>query len=89
MQTQLHFHINSVNKQITSLQEERKARRSNRPDQFAAFSAGGLDGIDIEALKKAELQARVERLRKAGWKRERFDVERYQKLCDQALAELD
>lgn len=56
---------------------------------FAAFSAGGIDGMDMGELRKAELKARIERLRETGWKRERFDAERYQKLCDRALAELD
>lgn len=45
--------------------------------------------MDMEEMKKAELKARVERLRVNGWKRERFDAERYQRLCEQALAELE
>lgn len=88
MQTQLRYHVASVNKQITVLQEVRKARRSNRPTLFAAFSVGGIDGMDMVEMKKAELKARIERLRETGWKRERFDAERYQRLCGHALAEL-
>jgi hypothetical protein len=88
MQAQLRYHIVSVTKQITTLQEVRRARRSNQPNLFAAFSAGGIDGMDMDELRKAELKARVERLRETGWK-ERFDAQRYQNLCEQALAELD
>lgn len=89
MQTQLRYHIGSVNAQIVTLQEVRKARRSNRPNLIAAFSAGGIDGVDMSELKKIDLKARRERLREAGWKRERFQGEKYRRLCEQALAELE
>jgi hypothetical protein len=89
MQAQLRYHIVSVTKQLTTLQEVRRARRSNQPNLFAAFSAGGIDGMDMNELRKAELKARVERLRETGWKKERFDAQRYQNLCEQAFAELD
>jgi hypothetical protein len=78
-----------MNSQIVTLQEMRKARRSNRPNLFAAFSAGGIDGMDMAELRKVELKARIERLREAGWKRGRFDGEKYRRLCEQALAELE
>lgn len=89
MQAQLRYHIVSITKQITILQEVRRAGRSNQPNLFAAFSAGGIDGMDMDELRKAELKARVERLRETGWKKERFEAQRYQNLCEQALAELD
>lgn len=89
MQTQLRYHIGSVNTQIVTLQELRKARRSNRPNLFAAFSASGIDGMDMMELRRVDLKARIEKWREVGWKRERFNGEKYRKLCEQALAELD
>ncbi|MCJ1382832.1 hypothetical protein MMC17_005945 [Xylographa soralifera] len=38
--------------------------------------------------KVSDRQARIEKLKANGWKRERFRPERYQDLCAQALAEL-
>jgi hypothetical protein len=89
MRTQICYHVGSVTKQITAVKEVREARCSKRPIMFEAFSAGGIDGMNIEEMKKAELKDRIERLRERGWKRERFDAERYQRLCEQTLAELD
>ena len=41
-----------------------------------------------EASKAADKKERVQRLKACGWKRERFEPERYMKLCATALAEL-
>lgn len=41
-----------------------------------------------EEAKAADIKARVLRLRAVGWRRERFRPERYQDLCEAALAEL-
>lgn len=41
-----------------------------------------------EAGRAAEKQARIERLRKNGWVRKRFDSSRYQELAREVLAEL-
>jgi hypothetical protein len=40
---------------------------------------------DLRALDR---RARIERLRKNGWQRKRFDASRYEELCDNAMAEL-
>jgi hypothetical protein len=41
---------------------------------------------DLRALDK---QARIERLRRDGWQRKRFDASRYERLCEAVLAELN
>ncbi len=41
-----------------------------------------------EDLRILDRQARIERLRKSGWQRKRFDARRYEELCDAAMAEL-
>ncbi|KAK4251974.1 hypothetical protein C7999DRAFT_27663 [Corynascus novoguineensis] len=38
--------------------------------------------------KNQDRQARIERLRKNGWQRKRFDATRYEELCEAVLAEL-
>ncbi|KAH8602546.1 hypothetical protein B0O99DRAFT_679540 [Bisporella sp. PMI_857] len=87
LHTQLHYHIGSVSAQIRTLNLMRKARRSNLPNLFEVGGLG-IDGIDADEIKRVDLRARIERLKEAGWRRERFNPERYQNLCDNALEEL-
>jgi len=56
---------------------------------FNDLASGGIEGVDKEEMRRVELRARIARLKEGGWKRERFDGEKYQVLCDKALAELD
>jgi hypothetical protein len=42
-------------------------------------------GEEARALDRA---ARIERLRRSGWQRKRFDAARYEELCEAVLAEL-
>ncbi|KAK1834834.1 hypothetical protein QBC39DRAFT_10985 [Podospora conica] len=44
--------------------------------------------VDNEELRRADRQARIERLRKNGWQRKRFDARRYEELCETVLLEL-
>lgn len=44
---------------------------------------------NAEATRAAEKQARIERLRKNGWVRKRFDGRRYEELAKEVLAELE
>lgn len=46
-----------------------------------------MEGVSREEVLKVELQERIRRLKEQGWKRERFNGERYQVLCERALAE--
>jgi hypothetical protein len=41
-----------------------------------------------EEARALDRQARIERLRKNGWRRKRFDAARYEELCEAVLAEL-
>ncbi|KAK3394190.1 hypothetical protein B0H63DRAFT_39220 [Podospora didyma] len=41
-----------------------------------------------EDLRALDRQARIERLRKNGWQRKRFDARRYEELCETVLSEL-
>ncbi|KAK0631985.1 hypothetical protein B0T14DRAFT_420364 [Immersiella caudata] len=43
---------------------------------------------DSDELRKVDRQARIERLRKNGWQRKRFDARRYEELCETVMSEL-
>ncbi|KAK0657339.1 hypothetical protein B0T16DRAFT_320149 [Cercophora newfieldiana] len=43
---------------------------------------------DSDDLRKVDRQARIERLRKNGWQRKRFDARRYEELCETVMSEL-
>ncbi|KAF8863435.1 hypothetical protein BDZ45DRAFT_686034 [Acephala macrosclerotiorum] len=96
--TQLQYHISSIHSQISLLSQVRRSRRSALPSQFTGFEKGvglgigfsgsmGMEGVSREEVLKVELQERIRRLKEQGWKRERFNGERYQVLCERALAE--
>ncbi|KAK0731650.1 hypothetical protein B0H67DRAFT_640014 [Lasiosphaeris hirsuta] len=50
-------------------------------------STPSVDG-EMDDLRKMDRQARIERLRKNGWQRKRFDGRRYEELCDAVMSEL-
>jgi hypothetical protein len=89
LSTQLEYHISSIHSQIGHLSQVRKARRSNLPTQFSEFEERsiGMEGVSREEMLKVELRERIRRLKETGWKRERFDGERYRVLCERALME--
>lgn len=41
-----------------------------------------------DELRALELQTRIERLRGKGWQRPRFNAQRYQTLCETAMADM-
>ena len=43
---------------------------------------------DSDELRKLDRHARIERLRKNGWQRKRFDSRRYEELCETVMSEL-
>lgn len=57
------------------------------PDMLAEMSSVRLDARD--KLRALDRQVRIDRLRKSGWQRKRFDPTRYQELCDAVMAELN
>jgi hypothetical protein len=82
LSTQLKFHISSIHTQISLLSSVRKGRRSG-----ISFTGG--DGLDRKEMKKVEIKERIRRLKEGGWKRERFEGERYRVLCQMALEEVE
>ena len=47
-----------------------------------------MEDLSREEVMKIELRERINRLKERGWKRERFDGERYRVLCEEALGEV-
>ncbi|KAL3419015.1 hypothetical protein PVAG01_09236 [Phlyctema vagabunda] len=89
---QLTYHKTVVSNHIESITAQRKARRSDTSQIFGGFSNGILSSSDFggsDETKRADLQSRIQRLKERGWKRERFHGDRYKKLCDLALSELN
>ncbi|KAL8864033.1 MAG: hypothetical protein Q9174_007485, partial [Haloplaca sp. 1 TL-2023] len=76
--TMLQGHIASVDNLVKDVQTVQANRHVKR---LASF------GADKEA-RSADLRERIVRLRASGWKRTRFRPEKYQDLCEVALAEL-
>lgn len=74
----LRGHQDAVDRLISSVQDSQANRHVKKLPSFSA---------DKEA-RAADLKQRTVRLRASGWKRERFRPERYQDLCETALAEL-
>ena len=42
----------------------------------------------VEEFRPLDKQARIERLRKIGWQRKRFNARKYEELCEAVMAEL-
>jgi len=72
-----------INKHITSIASYRRfvEAAQDREHRFGALSANN----DMATEEKL---ARIARGRANGWKRSRFNSQRYQELCDRALGEL-
>ncbi|MCJ1226063.1 hypothetical protein MMC12_002712 [Toensbergia leucococca] len=72
-------HIHTINALIASTEQA----QANRYTAKRIASAG-----DDEETRAADKRARIERMRKEGWVRERFCPDKYRDLCQRALAEL-
>lgn len=88
---QLTYHVTSIHSQIATLSDVRRIRRSNLPNlvfEGGREASGAMEGVNREEVRSVELRERINRLKERGWKRERFNPERYQVLCGKALVEV-
>ncbi|KAK3310163.1 uncharacterized protein B0T15DRAFT_488852 [Chaetomium strumarium] len=78
LRAQLARHSTSLDQLLSS------ATAASHPQSDAGSEATG------ETTRKGTLdrQARIERLRRTGWQRKRFDARRYEELCEAVLAEM-
>jgi hypothetical protein len=72
-------HIRTIDTLIQATQEAQVARHTVK--RMATYG-------DDEDARARDLKARIARLKAGGWRRERFVPEKYQDLCEEALAEL-
>lgn len=72
-------HLQTIDELIQRTEE---AQRLRQTDERVAFCG------DDEEAKQADLRARILRLKQGGWRRERFQPEKYEQLAEMALAEL-
>ena len=88
---QLTYHVTSIHSQIATLSNVRRTRRSNLPNLFFEGdreASSAMEGVSREEVRLVELRERIKRSKEQGWKRERFNPERYQILCGKALVEV-
>ena len=78
----LYSHIEDVNNAITATEEVQRARRENGI-KGVMFE----DSVDEEGQKRRRRE-RIEKLRKDGWRGERFWGKRYQRVAERAESEL-
>lgn len=75
----LSHHIQAVDELIRSAKEARAHRHAGKRITSCTGDEQG---------RKADLRARVLRLKMSGWERRVFEGERYRLLCERALGEL-
>ncbi|KAH8889553.1 hypothetical protein GQ53DRAFT_600533, partial [Thozetella sp. PMI_491] len=84
------FMARSVSRYCETL-ADLKTQLANHAASLHESRRGSIIGplvAEKEDLRVLDRQARIERLRKSGWQRKRFDARRYEELCDAVMAEL-
>lgn len=59
-----------------------------KKDFISAIVSNPESSVASEELRALDRQARIAKLRQNGWQRKRFDASRYERLCNDVLAEL-
>ena len=83
LKTQIMGHLASVEELLSTPVSPLQAAGTANSDEKKS------QAVDSEELRRLERKARIERLRKTGWQRKRFDARRYEELCDAVMAELN
>lgn len=83
LRSQIASHSHNLDELMGSPSKGAEAASLHSP----ALSHSSLDSASEEMLA-LDRQARIERLRRQGWHRKRFDASRYERLCNDVLAEL-
>lgn len=80
-------HLSGLRRQFSRHAASLSETLSKPPSAVAAVSRSR-SGKTVEELKALDKKVRIERLRRSGWQRQRFDARRYEELCEAVLAEL-
>ena len=87
-------HLSSLQTHLASHSEQLKAALERRtPRASEVLLQGRRHSADLSLdpsndFRVFDRQARIERLKKSGWQRKRFDARRYEELCNAVMAEL-
>jgi hypothetical protein len=92
LRTQLVRHSTSLDQLLSAssfsaTDHHHHQQRDNLAGQ--SVKANSSSSSSAEELRALDRRARIERLRKCGWQRKRFDARRYEELCEAAMAELN
>ncbi|KAG5984223.1 hypothetical protein E4U55_005581 [Claviceps digitariae] len=85
------FHTRSVHRFCTILSSLRRQITSHMTTldiEIAACQIPTAPVFTSPEMRALDIKARIERLRACGWKRERFNVQRYETLRENALADM-
>ncbi|KAG5922940.1 hypothetical protein E4U42_005126 [Claviceps africana] len=91
MDTDPFFHTRSVHRFCTILSSLRRQITSHMTTldiEITACQIPTAPAFTSPEMKALDIQARIERLRACGWKRPRFNVQRYETLRENALADM-
>ncbi|KAK4185525.1 hypothetical protein QBC35DRAFT_516862 [Podospora australis] len=81
-------HLSGLRRQLSRHAASLSETLSKPSSSAVAAVARSRSGKTVEELKALDKLARIERLRRNGWQRQRFDARRYEELCEAVLAEL-
>ena len=81
----LYDFVDTLTRHVAILRSLIEATQQAQATRYAATNSSAEDEADIKA---ATLKARILKLKARNWERERFQPEKYQRLCEKALDEL-
>lgn len=85
------FHTRSIHRFCTILGSIRRQITSHMTTldiEIVACQIPSVPASTNHEMRALDVKARIERLRACGWKRARFDAERYERLRENALADM-
>jgi hypothetical protein len=89
LRAQLARHSASVDELLAGKDSEGRPRSLFLAAAETVRASSRLSTIsDSDEFRMMDRQARIERLRKNGWQRKRFDARRYEELCETVMSEL-
>jgi len=88
LRAQLSRHSASVNELLSEANSKERPMALQCLSFLEPLARSGAATPEGDELKKMDRQARIERLRKNGWQRKRFDARRYEELCETVMSEL-
>ncbi|KXX82861.1 hypothetical protein MMYC01_200544 [Madurella mycetomatis] len=89
LRAQLKRHSQSLEGLLAISASAQQQQQQQQQKQQKTKPATSTKASNAETFRALDRQARIERLRKCGWQRKRFDSSRYEELCETVMAELN